>query len=271
MSYFSKKIAVVTGAGSGIGRALAIQLAEHGCHLAISDINEESLAETVELLPGREHLEVTAHRLDVSDRQAFTKYAKDTIDHFDKVDIVINNAGLVTDEMALDEYDYERYERVINVNLWGVIHGTHEFLPHLLANPGSHLVNISSIFGLIAPPGVGVYNLTKFAVRGYTETLRSDLENRHVHVSCVHPGLIATNIAVAAGASDDIVKLFSERGMTPEKAAKKILKGVEKGKARILVTGGAYVVDAIQRLLPSSYRSLVLPIMGIDTRDAKKN
>ena len=270
MSYFSEKITVVTGAGSGIGRALAIQLAEQGCHLAISDINEESLAGTIELLPDRDLLEITAHRLDVSDRQAFAKYAKDTIDYFGKVDVVINNAGLASQEMDLDEYDYEDYERIINVNLWGVIHGTHEFLPHLLANPGSHLVNLSSVFGLVAPPGVGVYTLTKFAVRGYTEALRSELEDRHVHVSCVHPGLIATNIAVAAGAPDDIVKLFSERGMTPEKAAKQILKGVEKGEARILITGGAYVVDAIQRLLPASYRSLVLPIMGIDARDAKK-
>lgn len=263
MNYFSKKIAVVTGAGSGIGRALAMQLAENGCHLAISDINESSLAETVELLPKRDDLKIAADRLDVSDRAAFAEYAQETITRFGKVDIVINNAGLASRQKDLDEYDYEDYEHVINVNMWGVIHGTHEFLPHLLKNPGSHLVNISSIFGLIAPPGVGVYCLTKFAVRGYTEALRTELKDRNVHVSCVHPGIIATNIAAAAGASDDIVQQFAERGMSPEKAASTILKGVRKGKARILVTGGAYILDTIQRLTPGGYRTLAIPLMNL--------
>ena len=262
MSYFAGKIVVVTGAGSGIGRALAIQLAAQGAQLAISDIDEGALADTVKLLPGREALQFETWRLDVSDREAFAEYARQAVVRFGKVDVVINNAGVGGRPLTLDAYDYAEYERVMNVNLWGVIHGSHEFLPHLLANPGSHLVNISSIFGLVAPPQNGVYCLTKFAVRGYTEALRADLADREIHVHCVHPGVIATNIAVAAGATEEVVKLFAERGMTPDKAAAIILKGVAKGKPRILVTAGARVLDFLQRLTPAHYMRLVLPLMG---------
>ena len=264
MSYFSGKTAVVTGAGSGIGRALAVQLAEQGCHLAISDIDEQGLAGTVELLRGRENLRVSSQRLDVSDRAAFAAYAAEAARFLGKVDVVINNAGVAARPLLLDEYDYAEYERVIGVNLWGVIHGSHEFLPHLLANPGSHLVNISSIFGLVAPPQNGAYCLTKFAVRGSTEALRADLADRDIHVSCVHPGVIATNIASAAGASDDVVRLFAEKGMTADKAAAIILKGVARGKPRIMVTAGAWVLDFLQRLTPGHYTRLVLPLMGAD-------
>jgi NAD(P)-dependent dehydrogenase (short-subunit alcohol dehydrogenase family) len=261
MSYFAGKIAVITGAGSGIGRALALQLAAQGSHLALSDVNEAGLAETVELLPKHAGLRIASQRLDVADRAAFAHYAKQIVDMLGRVDVVINNAGVASRPLMLDQYDYAEYERVINVNLWGVIHGSHEFLPHLLANPGSHLVNISSIFGLVAPPETGAYCLTKFAVRGYTEALRADLAGRDIHVHCVHPGVIATNIAAAAGASDDVVKLFSERGMTADKAAAIILKGVAKHKPRILVTAGARVLDLLQRLTPAHYTRLVLPLM----------
>ena len=139
-------------------------------------------------------------------------------------------------------------------------HGSHEFLPYVLENPGSHLVNISSIFGLVAPPQTGVYALTKFAVRGYTDALRADLEDRDIHVSCVHPGVIAS----AAGASDEVVRMFAEKGMTSDKAAEIILKGVARGKPRILVTAGAWVLDLLQRLTPAHYTRLVLPLMGTD-------
>ena len=262
MNYFSGKTAVVTGAGSGIGRALAVQLAEQGCHLAISDIDERGLAGTMDLLPRREELKVSSHRLDVSDRAAFAAYAAEAARFLGKVDIVINNAGVASRPLMLNEYDYAEYERVIGVNLWGVIHGSHEFLPHLLANPGSHLVNISSIFGLVAPPQNGAYCLTKFAVRGYTEALRADLKGSGVQVSCVHPGVIATNIASAAGASDDVVKLFAEKGMSADKAAATMLKGIARGKARILVTFGARLLDTLQRLSPGGYHRLVLPLLG---------
>ena len=272
MSYFSGKTVVVTGAGSGIGRALAVQLAVHGAQLAISDIDEAALAGTVELLPGRDALHFDAQRLDVADREAFAEYARQTAARFGKVDVVINNAGVGGRPLTLDAYDYAEYERVMNVNLWGVIHGSHEFLPHLLANPGSHLVNISSIFGLVAPPEAGVYCLTKFAVRGYTEALRADLAGRDINVHCVHPGVIATNIAAAAGATEEVIRQFAERGMSADQAAAVILKGIAKGKPRILVTAGARVLDVLQRLTPAHYTRLVLPLMGakesaqVDTR-----
>jgi NAD(P)-dependent dehydrogenase (short-subunit alcohol dehydrogenase family) len=266
MDYYANKVAVVTGAGSGLGRALARNLAARGCHLAISDIDEVNLADTVQLLPDSGGVTVLATALDVSDREAFGNYARTVLDQFSRVDIVINNAGISGRDIPMSEYDYAEYERVLNVNLWGVIHGSHEFLPHLIANPGSHLVNISSIFGLVAPPLVGAYCVSKFAVRGYTEALRTELSDQGVHVTCVHPGVIATNIAVAAGLDDATVNTFSTRGLSPEKAARKILKGVRRGKARVLVTPGAYILDRLQRLMPGNYRSVMLPIIGIKSR-----
>ncbi len=269
MTYFSDKVAVVTGAGSGIGRALTVQLAGQGCHVAISDINEDNLAETVALIPQSDRVTAKTNTLDVSDRKQFSKYALEVIEEFGRVDVVINNAGISGRDVTMDEFDYADYERVLNVNLWGVIHGSHEFLPHLIANPGSHLVNVSSIFGLVAPPMAGAYCASKFAVRGYTEALRTELRDRGVHVTCVHPGVIATNIAVAAGLDEETVNAFSTKGLTPEKAARVILKGVQKGKARVLVTGGAYLLDFLQRLMPGGYRSLMLPIIGIKSNKLK--
>jgi len=262
MTYFFNKVAVVTGAGSGIGRALAVQLAEQGCHLAISDIDEKSLAVTVSQLPKRDQIKVHSAPLNVADRQAFADYAKAVINEFGQVDLVINNAGVASRDKLMADYDYAEYERVMDVNLWGVIHGTHEFLPHLIANPGSHLVNISSIFGLITAPRVGVYCLTKYAVRGYTEALRTELASQNVKVTCVHPGVIATNIAAAAGAGTDVVDSFAKHGMTPEKTAARILRAAEKGKARVLITGFAYYLDLAQRLFPAGYRRLIMPLLG---------
>jgi len=212
---------------------------------------------------------VKANTLDVSDRKQFSEYAMEVMAEFERVDVVINNAGISGRDVTMDKFDYADYERVLNVNLWGVIHGSHEFLPHLLANPGSHLVNISSIFGLVAPPMTGAYCTSKFAVRGYTEALRTELSDRNVHVTCVHPGVIATNIAAAAGLDEETVNTFSKRGLTPEKTARKIIKGVERGKARVLVTGGAYLLDCLQRLMPGGYRSLMLPIIGIKSNKLK--
>ncbi|PLW68752.1 SDR family NAD(P)-dependent oxidoreductase [Pseudohalioglobus lutimaris] len=269
MAYFADKVAVVTGAGSGIGRALVVQLAGQGCHLAISDINEENLAETVSLIPKIDQVTVKANTLDVSDRKQFSAYVIGVMAEFGRVDVVINNAGISGRDVTMDEFDYADYERVLNVNLWGVIHGSHEFLPHLIANPGSHLVNVSSIFGLVAPPMAGAYCASKFAVRGYTEALRTELRDRNVHVTCVHPGVVATNIAAAAGLDEETINTFSTRGLTPERAARKILKGVERGKARVLVTSGAYLLDCLQRLMPGGYRSLMLPIIGIKSNKLK--
>ena len=270
LSQFRNRVAVITGAGSGMGRALACQLASAGCHLALSDINVSGLNETVALLPVRGSLKVTSHSLDVADRQAVTDYAAQVIADHQQVDLLFNNAGIAGRSLELADYDYSDYEQVLDVNLWGVIHCTHAFLPHLLDNPGSHLVNISSIFGLVAPPNTGSYVISKFAVRGYTEALRSELQAKNVHVSCVHPGMIATNIVAAADAADDVVKKFARSGLAADKAARIILKGVVKKKARILVSSGAYFIDWLQRLLPSAYRVVMTPLLELnETAESK--
>jgi short-subunit dehydrogenase len=263
---FNGKVAVVTGAGSGIGRELARQLAASGCHLALSDINENGLNDTVKLLPNREAIKLTKHILDVTDRDAVADYTLKVIGEHQKVDLLFNNAGIGPRVREMADYEYSDYENVLNVNLWGVIHCTHNFLPHLLANPGSHLVNISSVLGFVAPAKSGSYAISKFAVRGYTEGLRSELQSRNVHVSCVHPGLIATNIVAAAGASDKIIEQFAEDGLSAESTARIILKGVARKKARIRVGKDAYFVDWLQRLMPVRYRS-VLRHLIIDPDD----
>ncbi len=262
LSQFNNRVAVITGAGSGIGRELACQLASAGCHLALSDINMNGLSETVELLPNRGSLKVTSHCLDVADREAVTDYAGQVIADHQKVDLLFNNAGIAGRSLDMADYDYSDYEHVLDVNLWGVIHCTHAFLPHLLDNPGSHLVNVSSVFGLVAPPKTGSYVINKFAVRGYTEALRTELQSNNIHVSCVHPGMIATNIVAAADAPDAVVEKFARSGLSADKAARIILKGVVKKKARILVSSGTYFVDWLQRLFPSGYRVVMMPLLG---------
>jgi short-subunit dehydrogenase len=266
MDYFKDKVAVITGAGNGMGRELARQLAAAGCHLALSDINMTGLQETVSLLENPGSLNITSHRLDVSDREAVADYVGQVMESHKSVDVLINNAGIAGRSVEASEYDYSDYQRILDVNLWGVIHCSHEFLPHLLANPGSHLVNISSIFGLVAPPKSASYVTSKFAVRGYTEALRTELEARDVHVSCVHPGVIATNIAAAADAPDDVVKKFADKGMPADKAASVILKGIARKKARIRVAAHTYLIDWIQRLLPASYRKVVNSLIGLEEK-----
>jgi NAD(P)-dependent dehydrogenase (short-subunit alcohol dehydrogenase family) len=263
---FLNKVAVITGAGSGMGRELALQLASAGCHLALSDINMSGLSETVELLSEKVSLKITSHCLNVADREAVAEYAVQVITDHTKIDLLFNNAGIAGRAAEMIDYDYADYERVLDVNLWGVIHCTHAFLPHLLTNPGAHLVNISSIFGLVAPPKNGAYVISKFAVRGYTDALRTELQPKNIHVSCVYPGLIATNIAASAGAPDEIVKKFAASGLSADKAARKILKGVAGKKARIRVAAHTYFLDWLQRLFPAGYRVLMLPLIGLNER-----
>ena len=267
MSSVSGKVAVVTGAGSGIGRALAIELASRGARVAISDLNEEGLTESAELVRGRGG-EAHTQVLDVGDRDAVEAYAETVAEHFGVVHQVYNNAGIAFSR-TVTESTYEDYERVLQVNLWGVIHGTKAFLPHLIASGEGHLVNVSSLNGYMAQGKMTHYCTSKFAVRGFTEAVRMEmLQERHpVYVSSVHPGGIKTNIADAAMASarelglpvteDDERrhKAYTEKllRMDPAEAARIIIDGVEKKKARILVGQDAKFVDGVVRLLPSRY------------------
>ena len=267
MSSVRGKVAVVTGAGSGIGRALAIELAARGARVAISDVNEAGLAETSR--SAKENgAEVHQEPLDVSDREAFGAYAEAVARHFGVVHQIYNNAGIAFSRSVL-ESTYEDYERIFSVNLWGVIHGTKAFLPHLVESGDGHLVNVSSLNGYMAQGEMTHYCASKFAVRGFTEAVRTEmLQHGHpVAVSSVHPGGIRTNIADAALASARELGLpvtdrderrhraYNEKllRMEPAKAARIIVDGVEAGRARILVGQDAKLVDAVVRLLPSRY------------------
>ena len=272
MSGVSGKVCVVTGAGSGIGRALAVELARRGARLAISDVDEPGLDETARLLGDAE---VHREQLDVSDRVAVQSYADAVAQHFGVVHQLYNNAGIAFRRSVL-ESDYADYERVFGVNLWGVMHGTKAFLPHLIASGDGHVVNVSSLNGYMAQPEMTHYCTTKFAVRGFTESLRTEMlaAGHPVKVSVVHPGGVKTNIADAAlktakelglpVTADDERRhrLYTKKllKMDPAEAARIIADGVERGRARILVGNDAKFVDAVVRLLPSRYPKLAVAL-----------
>ena len=255
------KVAVVTGAGSGIGRALAVELARRGTRLAISDVNDAALDETVALCEkagGDGH----KYHLDVADRAAVLAHAEDVTRDLGNANLVINNAGVAL--MApVEEMSWEDLDWLMGINFWGMVNGSKAFLPHLIASGDGHLVNISSVFGFIGIPTQSAYNAAKFGVRGFTESLRQEmLIARHpVAVSCVHPGGIKTNIARDARSSredmdrDERATAFERASRTtPEKAAEIILRGVDRKKPRILVGPDAYLFAAIPRLTGAGYQ-----------------
>ena len=268
MKSFSGKVAAITGSGSGIGQATAIALAKEGCHLAISDISRESLDNTIELLAGYP-VDISTHVVDVSDREAVYKYAEDTVATHGKVNLIMNNAGVGLGE-TVDNMSYENFEWLMNINFWGVVYGTKAFLPHLKQAGEGHIINISSVFGIISVPTQSAYNAAKFAVRGFTESLREELDiaGDPVSATCVHPGGVKTNIArnsrmgdmgsMSIGDKEDVANMFEKIAMTtPETAAKTILKGVRKNQRRILVGGDAIMLDTTQRLIPTGYQRLL--------------
>ena len=259
------KVVVITGAGSGIGRELALQAARQGALLAISDWNEAFLAESVDLLKAAGVRELRSDVVDVSDRAALAEWASAVAEQFGRVNMMVNNAG-VTVTGDFEEMSYDDFDWIVGVNLMGVVNGTKEFLPHLIASGDGQLVNISSLFGLISMPGQTAYNATKYAVRGFTEALRQEmLINGHpVGVTCVHPGGIKTGIARNGrktpsqdGAAID--SLFEDKlaRMTPEKAAEIILKGALSGKARVLVGADAHAIHHLAKLTGSRYQDIV--------------
>lgn len=264
------RVAAITGAASGIGRALAVELSRRGCHLALSDVNTQGLTETVEQVGQHAKVEVSSQALDVSDRGAVQSWADQVVADHGRVNLIFNNAG-VAHGSTIEAASYEDFEWIMNINFWGVVHGTKAFLPHLRASGEGHVINISSVFGLIGVPTQGTYNATKFAVRGFTEALRQelDIDKGSVSATSVHPGGIKTNIArdarfdasteAVTGQSQersrqDFEKLFRT---PPELAAKTILRGVEKNARRVLIGPDAYVIDAMQRLLPSGYQRIL--------------
>lgn len=269
MKSFHGKVAAITGAGSGMGRELAIELAKRGCHVALSDVNETGLAQTVELLKPYA-VKVTAQKLDVSQRDAVYAWADRVVADHGKVNLVFNNAGVALGS-TLEGASYEDFEWIMNINFWGVVYGSKAFLPHLRASGEGHIVNTSSIFGLFAVPGNGCYNASKFAVRGFNECLRQELElsGAPVSLTSVHPGGIKTGIAKAARMSDSINGLLARDGesarenfdklfiTSANRAARIILKAVEGNKRRVLVGPDAKLLDLMVRLLPALHQRLV--------------
>jgi NAD(P)-dependent dehydrogenase (short-subunit alcohol dehydrogenase family) len=277
---FSGRVAAITGAGSGIGRALAIDLSTRGCHLALSDVDEEGLAETV-LRCERSDVKVTPTVLDVSDRDAVFAWGDAVVADHGKVNIIANNAGVGLGASAIGQ-SLQDFEWVMDINFWGVVHGTQAFLPHLRAAGEGHVINISSVFGLISIPTQSAYNASKFGVRGFTDALRMELEIDPCGVSCttIHPGGIKTNIArnartdetmiLAGGDPDELIEEFDKFARTtPEKAAKQILKAVERNRRRALIGPDAVLYDIASRLPAGLYQRVI--VAGARRERAKRS
>ena len=268
MRQLEGRVAAVTGAASGIGRALAIALVREGMQVAISDINEAALAETARLAgAARSNARVTTARVDVADRASVHAWADRVVTEHGGIHLVVNNAGVALGA-TIEQMTYDDLEWLFGINFWGVVHGTKAFLPHLLVAEEGHIVNLSSAFGLIAVPSQGAYNAAKFAVRGFTECLRQELEleNRRVSATCVHPGGIKTNIArharnrqVEAMSSEEVARRFDQIARTtPESAALRIVRGVQRNARRVLIGVDAHVIDLVQRLTGSGYQALTV-------------
>jgi len=269
MKSFENKVAAITGAGSGIGRELAIELGRRKCHLALSDVNEDGLRETVEQTRAL-GIRTTSQRVDVAEREAVYAWADQVVTDHGKVNLIFNNAGVAL-ASTVEGMSYGDFEWLMDVNFWGVVYGTKAFLPHLKASGEGHVVNISSIFGLAGIPSQSAYNSAKFAVRGFTESLRQELDMMGCGVSAtsVHPGGIKTAIARSSRIDSSIRDLgidevdtgakFEKAFITgADKAARVILDGVRRNDRRILIGPDARVFDWLVRLFPSSYQRLAV-------------
>jgi NADP-dependent 3-hydroxy acid dehydrogenase YdfG len=266
MKTLDGKVVVITGAGSGIGRELALQAADKGAVLALSDWDEVGLVETSRLVQTRVNggggREVRIDKLDVRDRQAMHDYATALRRDLGRVNVIVNNAGVAL-HGDFEEVTYEDFEWIMDVDFWGVMQGTKEFLPHLIESGDGHVVNISSLFGLISMPGQTAYNAAKYAVRGFTEALRQELilARRPVQVTCVHPGGIKTSIArnarvTASHDQAEVAKHFDGKlaRMTPERAAEIIWAGVLADKPRVIVGADAKIIDGFARIVGARYQ-----------------
>ncbi len=297
MKNFRDKVAVITGAGSGIGRYLAVLLAKDGADVVICDVNQDTLSETAEMLR-KYNVSVSSHVLDVADKKRIEALPGKVIEQHGQVDLVFNNAGVTTGSHFKDMQE-DNWDWVMGINLEGVVNSTRAFIPHMIDRSEAAIVNTSSIFGMIAVPGQSVYHATKFAVRGFTESLALEMAttNPNLQVHCVHPGHIGTNIAASARMDEEefnkqveeqqnnssiftrkapknleeMGNQFREGGMHPSKAANIILNGVKKNKSRIFIGLDAKLLDLSQRLFPKHYHKtwpLFMPLVML-FRDKK--
>jgi short-subunit dehydrogenase len=256
--------ALVTGAASGIGRALALELAARGCDLALADRDEAGLRAVAGEIDGKQRINLTTHRVDIGEPDEIAGFAQKAVSAHPGLNIVVNNAGVAL-LGQFSEIDQAQMDRLFNINFWGMVHCTRALLPHLSRQAEAHIVNVSSIFGIIAPPGQTAYAAAKFAVRGFSESLRHELQAAAspVRLSVVHPGGIATNIArnsaTGSGVTDNarraesIERFEQVAKTTPQAAALRIIRGIEKNQPRILIGGDARMMDLLQRLRPATY------------------
>lgn len=264
MKTLEDKVVVITGAGSGIGRALALNAAGRGAVLALSDWDEVGLLETADLVQALGARSARTDKLDVRDREAMRAYAASVRDELGRVNVIVNNAGVAL-HGDFTEVSYSDFEWVMDVDFWGVVQGTKEFLPHLIESGDGHVVNISSLFGLVGMPGQTAYNSAKFAVRGFTEALRQELliAGHPVKVTCVHPGGIKTAIARNARTTDShdqaqVARHFDTKlaRMSPDRAAEVIIGAVLADKARVVVGADAKLIDGFARLVGPRYQDV---------------
>jgi NADP-dependent 3-hydroxy acid dehydrogenase YdfG len=264
------KVVVITGAASGIGRALALETARRGAVVALSDVDSPGLQETARRVESATGQTPRVDKLDVRERGAWAEYAVSLVADLGRVNAVVNNAGVALSGDVLDMTDDE-LAFVVDVDFWGVVHGTRAFLPHLIASGDGAVVNVSSLFGILAVPGQSAYNAAKFAVRGFTEALRQEmlLGGHPVAVTCVHPGGVKTAIARNAGAAGEVdqashAEYFDKHlaRTSPEKAAEVIVAGMLAEKPRVLVGTDAKVLDLFVRLTGSGYQRVVAKVTG---------
>jgi len=275
MPQLEQSVAVITGAAMGIGRALAGRLADEGASLCLADINKEALDVVADALRAK-GCEVSAHAVDVADRSQVEALCRNAVEHFGRVDLLINNAGVAL-RGDIEEVSLADIEWLMGINFWGMVYGVKYFLPILKQQKKAYIVNLSSVLGIIAPPGEASYAASKFAVRGFTEALRHELAGTSVQVSIVHPGGIRTGIVkssrVGAGTDpwkreQDVAKFEFIARTLPERAADRIVSGVLKGETRILVGRDASQIDLVQRLLPERYWRILGPLVDRWTRKA---
>ncbi|NNE74415.1 MAG: SDR family NAD(P)-dependent oxidoreductase [Acidimicrobiales bacterium] len=259
MQNFDGKVAAITGAASGIGQALAEALTDRGAHVALSDVDADGLAETVRRCEGR-GTKVTSRIVDVADREAMTSWADEVAAEHGTVNLIFNNAGVAL-SATVDGVSYDDLHWLMDINFWGVVHGTKAFLPHLKASGEGHVVNVSSVFGLMGIPTQAAYNAAKFGVRGFTDALRIELDINPCGVSAttVHPGGIKTNIARNGRIDPSVLTVgddphqgaeeFDQMARTtPEKAAEQILRAVQRNRRRALIGPDAVLFDLVSRL-----------------------
>ncbi len=277
MKNFKGKVAAITGAGSGIGQQLAVLLAKEGANLSLSDVSEAGLAATVELVKPFK-INVTTQKVDVSDQAQVAAWAKATVKEHGQVNLIFNNAGVAMGS-TVEGMSYKDLEWMMDINFWGVVYGTKEFLPLLKQSGDGHIINISSLFGLTAQPTQSAYNASKFAVRGFTESLRQELDMQKSGVSstCVHPGGIRTNIAKSARMNDNLstlgmnaqksIKDFDKMlRILPEEAARQILNAVRHNQRRLLIGNDAKILDLMQRIMPQGYQKIFGTVTKLQAR-----